>query len=72
MKQNMQQPTQACWRSSIFGDSYDSSISYVEIEELAAERERTFIAAFTPIVAGEMPESPPLISLSGLPLPIAS
>jgi hypothetical protein len=49
----------ACWRSPIFGDSYDSSVSQVEIESLTLEREQAFIAAFTPIVARGMPESPP-------------
>jgi hypothetical protein len=59
MKRTTQQFVQACWRSPIFGDSYDSSVTIEEIEGLAAKRERASIAAFTPIIARGMPELPP-------------
>jgi hypothetical protein len=47
---------EACWRSPIFGDSYNSSVAYKEIERIVGERERAFIASFTPIIASGMLE----------------
>ena len=54
----LQQVLQACRRSPVFGDSYESPIALTAVEQRVEVLAHAFAAAFTPIVLRALPDVP--------------
>src|SRR5690349_7270447 len=54
----LQQVLQACRRSTVFGDSYESPIALTAVEQRIEALAHAFAAAFTPIVLRALPDVP--------------